>query len=294
MLESITPFHERIRFIGQYVAETGFPDSTEKIRSSLREAFKHGQEATNLPLLYAGCDYHCSVGEGGNCAVPGSDVEGLIFITDSKISEEMRVKYTQVAQGSINPKLITRFNWGFESNYFIPIQSLLEKSGSRWDIVTRGKDERLLEYIAPNEASRITAIVCQVVRRIKHGTELFSRQSQLIDTLRHTPLALTSPPYKHGAVSDQFFQEQKIPNKYQVRSQLKLAWPTLELWEQEVIIKVSLQYCHQPVDHPIDLSRNGHDVGMLHQLLEKGLFFIQDNLYLPSWLTPLPMIFKNT
>lgn len=276
-------------FISNFVAETGSPNSTDKIRQNIQAALTKAVEVSEIPLIHADCDPYSSLGFS-HCAVPGSDIEGLLFLTSSKISYSNWNIFKNTACEHINPKMITLFNDGFEIENVIPFNNTLPYLNQTWAEATGGLDEKLFWLLSKD---RWAVATCQIARRLKHRPPLYLQpNSSLISQIMVSNLAATSPTYEQFSIAEEPTNS-GFPNKYHARLLLHTLWPKLNDNQRLKIILTSLIYCGQRSPNHSDYTDENQNTEILDQLVNYGLFYKTNELYQPSWLTPLPHIFSK-
>jgi len=265
--------HKRT-YIDWYVAETGFPRSAERIRQHLAKVFDRASKETSLPLLFAGCDHYCSIGEGNNTAVPGSDVEALFFLTEREVTEEETVAFTSAVLRKVNPMVVGHITkWNTVRKNFIPLSIFERLKNTDWQA----------------SQGQIGAEARYLLREIIHGTKIFDSNSPLVGTIRKSRLGQTVPPLRT-------MEEDKMPrirkNKYKSRALLAKLFPQLILDEQYAVVRTQLvkSLPESSILDPINLKVGGPESEILEQLYNRDLYYKeynlsnQDTYYEPKWI----------
>jgi len=105
-LDSLVNDFEKRIFIDKYKEMTGFPDFdtvSKNIRTEVTaRIYQLGRQENFIPL-YCGFNLSCSAGK--NLALPGSDIDGLVFLIETKKPEKTQF-YRYLLGQSINQRLL--------------------------------------------------------------------------------------------------------------------------------------------------------------------------------------------
>lgn len=270
-----TPLTEREkeRYVNSYITETGFPKSAKRIRQHLGEVFKLASEETNFPLVFAGCDHYCSVGEGNNTAIPGADVDALFFLTEREITAEEAATFSKAVLKRVNLMLAGHLTkWNMVRKNFIPVSALGRFTDSNWETV---------QADIPTESRYL-------LMEIVHETGLFNQKPPIVESIRNSPLGKTVPPPRT-------MSEKGMPKirktKYEARVLLAKLFPQLDLDSQYAIVRTQLSRTlpESAILDPINLTVGGPETEVLEKLYERGLYYKETRgnktqVYEPKWV----------
>lgn len=252
----------------QYRRETGFPTRTaEVIRAHLQKVFSIATANTTVRIPFIGCDDFCSVGQGGNIAIPGSDVDGLSILFLPPITEDDIREFTRSVYDLVDPQLVNLSLEDLCGTFWFSTDWLESISKFGWDKVPQDIGHTILTQYC--------------YQQIVHGTHLYGDESDIIAQLRSAPFALSTPKAQ-PVILDELPLRRKI--KYSTRKTLKDSFLLMTPIQQYTVIRTMMQLKHEALTDPVDFSVNGKDANVLDSLLKLGLFNINDGFFQPLWV----------
>lgn len=237
------------QFVERYQFYTDFPFSAEKIRRHLGEIIAQAAKETSVPVVMATCDKQCSLGdgEGYNNALPGSDADGIFFLTQTPITDEQRDAF-------IDSLIRKNYSWlveldrnSFGSAAFFSIEELSE-------VITTQNQVAL-----PYEA-RVT------IHSVLHGTTLFQRED--LDLAELTESDKVKDTMKSVFVHNEDSMPPQKKEKYESRAWLMKNFESLSFKEKALLIKLYLHFTRASLSL-IDPHVDGRDAESLSQLSKK-------------------------
>lgn len=251
----------------RYAIETGFPNSTDIIRSHLRSVFQQAIPTDSLVVKIT-CDPLCSVGHLKNNAIPGSDIDKLLVFYNGQQTKGDQKKIAQDVGKLTNRQLVYLPDNTPPGVSYVDLSKLIKFKDKDWSIVTESDKKEF-------------GLDLQRFQMLIHGTSLFEKDNELIKQLIDSPLGKTIPAFTFNANIE---NDDTRASKYSSRSYLNKHFASMTQQEKEVIIKAMMQARVEKVEDPIDLEVGGKDEEVLRRLTDVELFVIDGNKYFPAWI----------
>lgn len=251
----------------KYVLDTGFPNSTDTIRSHLRSVFQQAIPVDS-PVVKITCDPLCSVGHLKNNAIPGSDVDKLLVFYNGHQTKEDQKKIAQAVGKLTNRQLVYLPDNTPPGASYVDLSKLIKVKDRSWSDLTESDKIELGQDLF-------------MYQMLVHGTSLFERDNELIKQLIDSPFGKTIPAFTFSANIE---NDGTRARKYSSRSYLHKRFSSMTLQEKEVITKAMMQARVEKVEDPIDLEVGGKDEEVLRRLTDMELFVIDGNKYFPAWI----------
>lgn len=250
----------------QYVAETGFPNSSGRIRAHLRDVFKRAipQDSSIVKIV---CDSLCSVGHLKNNAIPRSDVDGLMVFSEGIPSKEKIEEVSDRVGSLINRRLVDLpKKYTMARACYVDASVLESIKHKEWETLDDNEKER--------RGLSLKALI--------HGTTLYEKtNSPIVTRLNISPLGKTIPQPRSNKDIDSL---ELRKSKYKARLYLHDNFHQMSLSDKDVVVKAMMQARREVVSDPLDLSVLGKDSETLKRLADLGLFVIDGQNYFPTWI----------
>lgn len=157
----------------RYAIETGFPNSTDIIRSHLRSIFQQAIP-TDSTVVKITCDPLCSVGHIKNNAIPGSDVDKLLVFYNGQQTKEGQKQIAQNVGLLTSKRLVYLPDNTPPGASYDDLSKLIKFKDKNWSTLTESDKEEF-----GLDLPRFQMLV--------HGTTLFERENELIKQLIDSP-----------------------------------------------------------------------------------------------------------
>lgn len=264
------------QFVERYQSYTGFPFSAEKIRHHLGEIIAQAAKETNTPVVMATCQKQCSLGDGigYNNALPGSDADGIFFLTQTPITSDQREAFINYLIGKNHSWLVELDRNSFGSSAFFSLEELNQ--------VLAEHRQDALPYNA-----RLT------LHSVLNGTVLFQQTD--LDLLELKKSDRVQEVMKSVVVYSQDSMPPQKKEKYESRAWLMENFDSLSFREQAQLIKLYLYFTRASLSL-IDPHVNGRDADDLAKLFKRtGILKIVSDydgrkIYRPMFMSQ-PLLF---
>lgn len=271
-MDEISPIHGPTNVelgrqqVAQYVLETGFPNSTDKIKGQVSNAFTAAVAETGLPIARIVCSPLSSMGHLKNNAIPGSDLDDLNVFYDQPMTTAQMSEFGTRVEDKVDQRLVDLTRLDLAGFGYVSLSSLVAFQDTDWSA---------FETIPDN--LRVTHHRFQ---QLIHGTRFYEGESPLMDLLRNSTAGKTVKEPVYDTAEDlQVDRGTKFTRAY-----LHTHFGQMTETEQYAIVRAMMQNSRSfPID-PLDVTVGGADDAILASLVEKGLFERVKGRYEPTWI----------